>query len=152
MFSERELQEAVARCISSMVLYHHGKRSRETTATMIAEVRSVAISPDGQYLAAGLRYGSAKLWKTDGWKEVATLEAKADDAWSVAFTANSKQLLVAAGEWNRPTDIAIWDVAAHKRTGTLKHPGEVLGLTVSQDGKFIAAGGGDKTISVWTAK
>jgi len=59
---------------------------------------------------------------------------------------------LAAGEWNRPTEIAIWDVATQKRTGTLKHPGEVLGLAVSQDGKFIAAGGGDKTISVWTAK
>jgi len=128
-----------------------GKLLKDIVATN-AEVRSVAISPDGKYLAAGLRYGSAKLWKTDDWQEVAALEAKADDAWSVAFTANSKELLVAAGEWNRPTEIAIWDVATHKRTDTLKHPGEVLGLAVSQDGKFIAAGGGDKTISIWKAK
>ncbi len=128
-----------------------GKLLKDISASN-AEVRSVAISPDGQYLAAGLRYGNAKLWKTDSWKEVATLEAKADDAWSVAFTADSKELLVAAGEWNRPTEIAIWDVATQKRTGTLKHPGEVLSLAVSGDGKHIAAGGGDKTISVWTAK
>lgn len=125
-----------------------GKLTKDIFATK-AEVRSVAISPDGQYLAAGLRYGNVKLWQTDGWKEVATLESKADDAWSVAFTADSKQLLVAAGEWNRPTEIAIWDVATQKRTGMLKHPGEVLSLAVSQDGRFIAAGGGDKTISVW---
>ena len=125
-----------------------GKLLKDLPATK-AEVRSVAISPDGQYLAAGLRYGSAKLWKTDDWKEVATLEAKADDAWSVAFTADSKELLVAAGEWNRPTEIARWDVATQKRTGVLKHPGEVLSLAVSQDGKFIAAGGGDRTISIW---
>jgi WD40 repeat protein len=125
-----------------------GKLLKDLVATN-AEVRSVAVSPDGQYLAAGLRYGNAKLWTTDDWKEVATLEAKADDAWAVAFTADSKQLLVAAGEWNRPTEIAIWDVATRKKTGVLKHPGEVLGLAVSADGKFIAAGGGDKTISVW---
>jgi WD40 repeat protein len=29
--------------------------------------------------------------------------------------------------------------------------GEVLCLAVSADGKTIAAGGGDKTVSVWTA-
>ncbi|MCE9528877.1 MAG: hypothetical protein K8R36_22760 [Planctomycetales bacterium] len=125
-----------------------GQLLKDVIATN-AEVRSVAVSPDGRYLAAGLRYGNAKLWKTDDWKEVAILEAKADDAWSVTFTADSKELLVAAGEWNRPTEIAIWDVATHKRTGTLKHPGEVLSLAVSPDGKFIAAGGTDKTISLW---
>jgi hypothetical protein len=125
-----------------------GKLLKDIVATN-AEVRSVAVSPDGRYLAAGLRYGNAKLWKTDDWSEVATLETKADDAWSVGFTADSKELLVAAGEWNRPTEIAIWDVATHKRTGTLKHPGEVLSLAVSPDGKFIAAGGTDKTISLW---
>ncbi|MGI8981482.1 MAG: prenyltransferase/squalene oxidase repeat-containing protein [Pirellulaceae bacterium] len=125
-----------------------GKLLKNLVATK-AEVRSVAVSPDGKYLAAGLRYGSAKLWQTDDWNELATLESKADDAWSVVFTADSKQLLVAAGEWNRPTEIAIWDVVSQKRVGSLKHPGEVLGLAVSSDGKFIAAGGGDKTISIW---
>ncbi len=121
---------------------------KEIAATN-AEVRSVAVSPDSKYLAIGLRYGKTQLWNTFDWKEVATLESKADDAWSVVFTSDSKQLLVAAGEWNRPTEIAIWDVATQKRTGALKHPGEVLSLAVSKDGKFIAAGGGDKTISVW---
>jgi hypothetical protein len=125
------------------------RKLHKSLAATNSEVRSVAVSPDGLYLAAGLRYGNAKLWKTDDWKEVATLEAKADDAWSVAFTADSKELLIAAGEWNRPTEIAIWSVATQKRTGVLKHPGEVLSLAVSKDGKSIAAGGGDKTISVW---
>lgn len=128
-----------------------GKPVKELPATK-AEVRSVAVSPDGKYLAAGIRYGSIKIWNTQSWEELHTLKSAADDVWSLAFTANSENLLAAAGEWNRPTEIAIWHVATGKQSGTLKHPGEVLSLAVSQDGKFIAAGGGDKTISVWKKK
>jgi hypothetical protein len=42
MATEREVQEAIARCVSSMVLYHNGKRSRETTTAMVAEVQAAA--------------------------------------------------------------------------------------------------------------
>ena len=59
---------------------------------------------------------------------------------------------MAAGEWNRPTSIAGWNMATGKRVAEFKHPGEVLSLAASADGKYLAAGGADKTVSVWSLK
>jgi geranylgeranyl transferase type-2 subunit beta len=115
-----------------------------------AEVRSVAVSPDGKYLAAGIRYGAVKVWSTDDWELKQTWEHPADDTWAVAFMPDSQRLLIAAGEWNRPTTIVERNVVTGKIVREYKHPGEVLCLAVSEDGKTIAAGGGDKTVSVWT--
>jgi len=124
----------------------------ETLKTLDAttgEVRTVAVSPDGKYLAVGMRYGSVKLWQIDDWSELPECKATADDAWTVAFSADSLRLLAAAGEWNRPSAIAAWNIATGKRESEFKHPGEVLSIAVSQDGSLLAAGGGDQTVSVW---
>jgi geranylgeranyl transferase type-2 subunit beta len=115
-----------------------------------AEVRCVAVSPDGKLVAAGIRYGAVKVWSADTWELKQTWEHPADDAWSVAFTADNQRLLIAAGEWNRPTTIVERNIATGEVVREYKHPGEVLCLAVSADGKTIAAGGGDKTVSVWT--
>ena len=125
-----------------------GKRLQELDATK-AEVRSVAVSPDGQHIAAGLRYGAVKVWGTKDWQVAQTWEHPADDAWSVAFSADSRGVYIAAGEWNRPSTITLRNIADGSVTRELKHPGEVLSLAVSRDGKTIAAGGGDRTVSVW---
>jgi len=114
-----------------------------------AEVRSVAVSPDGKHMAAGIRYGAVMIWDTDKWELEQSWEQPADDTWSVAFSADSQRLLIAAGQWNRPTTIAIRNVSSGEQVGQLKHPGEVLCLAVSANGKAIGAGGGDKSVSVW---
>jgi geranylgeranyl transferase type-2 subunit beta len=126
----------------------NGKLLRTLDASK-AEVRSVAVSPDGKLLAAGIRYGAVKVWSTDDWELKQSWEHHGDDAWAVAFTADSQRLLIAAGEWNRPATIVERSVATGEVVREYKHPGEVLCLAVSADGKTIAAGGGDKTVSVW---
>jgi WD40 repeat protein len=114
-----------------------------------AEVRSVAVSPDGQHIAAGIRYGAVNVWKTADWQVAQSWEQPADDAWSVAWSADSQRLVIAAGEWNRATTIVARNIATGEQVSQFKHPGEVLCLAVSADGKTLAAGGGDKTVSVW---
>jgi WD40 repeat protein len=114
-----------------------------------AEVRSVAYSPDGQWIAAGIRYGAVKVWATDGWKERHTWELRADDVSAVAFTPDSGQLLIGTGEWNRPGRVEQWDVASAKKVGQLPHTGEVLSVAVARNTGTIAAGGADRTVSIW---
>jgi len=128
-----------------------GEVLRKLTATD-GEVRCVAISPNGRTLATGLRYGTTKLWDLDNFGEIGVLEQKADDVWSVAFTDDGRRLLTAAGDWNRPTRIALWDVAARKQVGEFQHTGEVLSLAVSPDRQHFAAGGADHAVSIWTVK
>jgi hypothetical protein len=114
-----------------------------------AEVRSIAVSRDGKRIAAGIRYGVTKVWDTADWSET-VIEQKADDVWSVVFSADGQQIITAAAEWNRPTDIVFWDVGSKKAVKTLRHTGEVMSLALSPDGKRLAAGGMDKAVSVWT--
>jgi geranylgeranyl transferase type-2 subunit beta len=125
--------------------------TRESTKTLQAtnaEVRCVAVSRDGKHLAAGLRYGVTKVWDTTDWSE-SVIEQKGDDIWSVVFSADSQQIITAAGEWNKPTEIVFWSIAHQKPVRTLRHTGEVLSLALSPDGKRLAAGGMDKAVNVW---
>ena len=114
-----------------------------------AEVRSIAISRDGKLVAAGIRYGVIKLWDTADWKERRTWTSAGDDVWAVAFAADGQRLFTAAGEWNRPAAVIAWDVNSGEQVARYQHTGEVLCLAASPDGQQLAAGGGDRAVSVW---
>ena len=116
--------------------------------TKLGEVRSVAVSPDGKTVAAGLRYGTIKVWDVPTGEEK-TLKGHAGDVWGVAFTPDGKTLVSGGGEWNRPGEVKLWDLHAEKEIASLKHTSEVLCVAVSRDGKRMAAGGWDGTIRLW---
>lgn len=127
-----------------------GKCTKTLEATN-AEVRSVAVSRDGQQIAAGMRYGVTKVWDTKDWREM-VIKQKGDDVWSVVFSNDGQQIITAAAEWNRPTEIVFWDIASRKQVRSLRHTGEVMSLALSPDGQRLAAGGMDKAVSVWRIK
>jgi WD40 repeat protein len=114
----------------------------------LGEVRSVAISRDNKTVAAGVRYGTVKLWDVATRKEK-TLKGHVSDVWGVAFTPDGKTLVSGDGDWNKPGEVKLWDVETEKERTTLKHTGEVLCVAVSRDGKYVAAGSWDKMIKVW---
>lgn len=115
-----------------------------------AEVRSIATSRDGRWLAAGIRYGQIKVWDLKTWKEHLSFKGHESDVWAVAFTPDSATLVSGNGDWNRPGHVKLWDVQNGHQTNTFQHTGEVLSLAVSPDGRFLAAGGGDNALRVWT--
>ena len=47
MATERQVEEAVARCVATMVLYHNEGRTRSSTLAMKAEVRATAAHVSG---------------------------------------------------------------------------------------------------------
>ena len=55
--------------------------------------------------------------------------------------------MLVSGSYDRT--IRLWNTGTWTETASLKHPGEVLCLAVSSDGKKLAAGGGDGTVKVW---
>jgi WD40 repeat protein len=112
-------------------------------------VRSVAISPDGKFIAAGIRYGTVKVWNAKGFEERLNFKAHDSDVWSVAFTPDGKTLISGDGDWNRPGQVKLWEVATGRSLAVLQTTGEVLSVAASPDGKSIAAGSWDKTVKVW---
>src|SRR5262249_7270258 len=75
-----------------------------------AELRCVAVSPDGSLIAAGTRYGLVKVWDIIGRQEKATLRGHTGDVWSVAFSADGTSLATADGEWDKAGTVRLWDL------------------------------------------
>ncbi len=117
----------------------------------LAEVRSVAFSPDGKRLAAGTRYGITKVWDDKG-DEVASLKNKhGGDVWSVAFSHDGKLLATVDGDWNKPSGTILWDTSTWKEVSRLRHSNEVLSLAFHPMKPVLAAGAWDGTVKVWEA-
>jgi WD40 repeat protein len=115
----------------------------------IGEVRSAAFSPDSKLLATGTRYGVTKVWDDNG-DEVASLKSKhGGDVWAVAFSPDGKTLATADGDWNKPSDVVLWETTTWKERARLKHTNEVLCIAFHPKKPILAAGAWDKTVKVW---
>ena len=115
----------------------------------LAEIRSVAFSPDSKLVAVGTRYGVVQVWKTSFGADVVTLKAHAADVYAVAFSPDGKTLATGNGDWNKPGDIKLWDTTTWKERGALKHTGEVMSLAFHPKKPILAAGAWDRTAMVW---
>ncbi|MDE2808222.1 MAG: collagenase, partial [Gemmatimonadota bacterium] len=120
--------------------------SRESAhiATLSSRALSVAFSPDGTTLAAGL-----ELWDVATKTKITTLEESEYAVTSVAFSPDGTTL--AAGMGN--SIVTLWDVATKTNTATLVagHGGSggAEAVAFSSDGTTLAAGWGDGTVTLW---
>jgi WD40 repeat protein len=123
---------------------HKLDQSLEVTNT---EVRAIAVSADGQTIAAGQRYGAIKLFFNR--KEAFSFKAHDGDVWSLAFTPGAKTLISGGGDWNKPGQVKLWNARTAQLLSSLPSTGEVLSVTCSPAGNWIASGTRDKTLTVW---
>jgi WD40 repeat protein len=110
---------------------------------------SVAFSPDGKTLAAGLESG--EVWLLDvasGW-QVASLSGHGGRVRWLGFHPDGRSLVV-AGSFPGNT-VYIWDLATRKQLRRLsEHGSEVLSGAWRADGRLlITAGSTDGTVRLW---
>jgi WD40 repeat protein len=101
-------------------------------------------SPDGTKLAAGGKDGTVHLWETDSGRELHVLRGHKSPVWSVAFSAGGTR--VAA--WEEDGTVKIWDANTGQLSAEVVHPGDVHAGAWSPDGKLLASGHGDGTVTV----
>jgi WD40 repeat protein len=117
-------------------------------------VRDVAFSADGGLLASAGDDGLVRLWDVETADPVATLDARGSFLDVLAWPPDGKQLFssgndgkvhawdVAAGKLARSTDVDNRrNIEDEPLNGGFSYPGGVRGLTVSPDGKLVAAVG-----------
>jgi WD40 repeat protein len=111
-------------------------------------VRSVAFSPDGKLLAAGIgdpkKLGGVTIWDFNS-KKVWFQHAAKEGISAVAFSPDGQLLAVASYDGS----VRVFDVSAKEQRGVLKHAAPVRALAFSADGESLITAGDDKTIRVW---
>ncbi|KAG7089212.1 hypothetical protein E1B28_010914 [Marasmius oreades] len=120
-----------------------------------AGVTSVAISPNGEYVAAGSLDTVVRIWDVATGQLVEWLRGHQDSVYSVAFTPDGKGLV--SGSLDKTSKY--WDVSAlMKRDGYKQsqctmnftgHKDYVLSVAVSHDGQWVVSGSKDRGVQFY---
>ena len=101
-------------------------------ATMKAwNVRSLAVSKDGKWIAAGTNNGHAFVWDANTFDQVFSHEEGFHDIVGVDFSPDSTRLVTASK--NRTA--SVWDIAARDRALTLDHQDWVIAAKYSRSNR-----------------
>ncbi|MBV9958469.1 MAG: PD40 domain-containing protein, partial [Acidobacteria bacterium] len=101
-------------------------------------VLSVAVSPDGQYVASGGMDHLVKLWRVSDGSLVATMSGHFDKVNAVAFSPDGQTLASASHD----RSIKLWSVPSGSLVRTMGSTEFILSLAFSPDGQWIVTGGG----------
>jgi len=112
-----------------------------------AEVRAVASSPDGQWIASASDDGTIRLWNAVTRRVERVLEGHGDVVTAVAFHPDSTRL--ASGSQDRT--VRIWDVENGTTVDMLDgHASRVIAVEYGPEGR-LASGEVDGRIVIWGA-
>jgi len=122
------------------------------TLEHVGWISSLAFSPDGKTLAAGLGTNgpdsAVAIWDLDTRKMTARLQGHTDAVMSIAFSPDSKWLV----SGSRDTTAIVWDLAGGQKRHTLKgHTQAIWSVAVAPDGQTIATAGPGGSFRLWDA-
>lgn len=114
----------------------------------VADVQTVAISPDGTKAATGSVDASVRLWRVETGEEYAFLDDLGGMVLCTTFSPDSKRFAVAAdstaGVYNSETGERLIEL--------IGHDGLIWALSFSSNGARIVTGSEDHTARVWDAE
>ncbi|KZO95357.1 transcriptional repressor rco-1 [Calocera viscosa TUFC12733] len=129
-----------------------------------AGVTSVAVSPDGRFVACGSLDCVVRIWDVQSGQMIERLRGHRDSVYSVAFSPDGKALVSGSLDktlkWWNLSDLKNLDGDAQRaRRGRIMerretmtfggHKDYVLSVAMSPDGKWIVSGSKDRGVQFW---
>ncbi|MFN7713856.1 MAG: P-loop NTPase fold protein, partial [Pseudanabaenaceae cyanobacterium] len=124
-------------------------------ARLESDVNSVAFSPDGRKIVAGLGNGTLQLFDAISGKPIgAPFRGHNYNVWSVAFSPTSpafpeeiSEVIASGGE---DKTLRLWDLQGNQIGEPFQgHEFGVLSVAFSPDSKVLVSGSGDQTLRLW---
>lgn len=117
----------------------------KSTAPRRKLVSCVAVSPDGQWVAAGGYDDDIVVYDAQTLNPIATLKGHTHDIRAIAFSEDGRMLATGG----RDKSIRLWNVPAFDMAGVLEgHTDTVRALLWTADGQLVS-GGSDRRVLVW---
>ncbi|KAF8548112.1 hypothetical protein OG21DRAFT_1607087 [Imleria badia] len=122
----------------------------EEVGTMAAyDVRSIAVSKDGKWIAAGTELGRVTAWDAQTHERLFTHKESSSSVRAVDFAPDSNRLVTASSNCTA----SIWDLAARKQVlGPLHHEHGVVSAKYSPQGDRIATCTDSGSIRVYDSR
>jgi WD40 repeat protein len=123
---------------------------KEIQAAHLALVESMAVTPDGKWLATG-SFQEIALWDLKAGKLEKKMSGFAHSVIALAFSENGKYLATGGGVPTAEGEIKVIDVAEWKVVLDVKngHSDSVFGVSFSPDATKLATGAADKFVKVF---
>ena len=110
------------------------------------EIKAIAISLDGNYLACGGDDGYIEIWDLNSYKLVHRMQSNSDDTLAIAFNSDASK--VASGGEEKVIDI--WDAKAGNQIARLQgHQDEVTNISFIDFDRKIVSTAKDKNTKIW---
>lgn len=109
---------------------------------------SVAFTPDGKFIAAGMSYGVIRLWSTETWEQVQIYEGHQYAVRAIAISPDGETLVSASSDQT----LKLWNLQTGERLQTIRldeSDGIVQTLLISPDAQRLATATDRNTIQLW---
>lgn len=118
----------------------------------IDSIASMALSPNGKYLAAGSFSGHIRVWQVADGRTLMSFRGHERIVWAIAFSPDSQML--ASGGYD--CGIKLWEIREGEKNGRCLrmlsgHEKWIRTISFSPDGELLASGGDDETVRIWDA-
>lgn len=121
-----------------------GWESRHILKGHEESVWSIAIAPDGAWLASSSLDDTVRIWDAESGRARHVLEGSGD----FAIAPDCTWLASASDDHT----VRIWDVATGRERHVLRgHEDAVASVDIASDGTWLASASSDKTVRVWNA-
>ena len=138
----------IALSVTGLLIYLNWDYSLKTLTGHSKYVYSVAVSPDGKYLASGSLDETLIIWDAKSGQSLKTLKGHSICVFSVCWSSDGKYLASGSDDHT----VIIWDANSGEKLKTLYgHSSSVESVSWSPDGKYLASSSDDKTIIIWDA-